>query len=146
MGLMEGNRYEHIKNIHVILYAMHVRMFFSIQIDIYDTYEDLLLSCDENDTPPTTGCLAFVRNTRFIYIQLSEEDCEWIPWVSGIESGQVWHISGCHYRKSVCLAHLVHLGQRVTRESREAQAVLEARERRQGYIKSVIVKQFNTEN
>ena len=67
-------------------------MFFSIQIDIYDTFEDLLLSCDENDTPPTTGCLAFVRDTRFIYIQLSEEDCEWIPWVSGTESGQVWHV------------------------------------------------------
>ena len=52
-----------------------------MQINIYDTYEDLLTSCDDNEIP-TDGCLAFVRNTRFIYIQLPGRRCEWVPWVS----------------------------------------------------------------
>ena len=40
-----------------------------------------MMSCDDNIAPPTEGCLAFVRNTRFIYIQSPGEDCMWLPWV-----------------------------------------------------------------
>ena len=57
-------------------------MIFFIQLDIYETYEDLMRSCNDTEVPPTTGCLAFVRNTRFIYVQMPGEDCDWEPWVS----------------------------------------------------------------
>lgn len=40
------------------------------------------MSCDDDEAPPTTGCLAFVRNTRFIYVQMPGEDCDWQAWVS----------------------------------------------------------------
>ena len=58
--------------------VMHCLM---IQISIYATYEELMLSCDLNEAPPTSGCLAFVRSTRFIYVQLPGDDCVWQPWV-----------------------------------------------------------------
>jgi hypothetical protein len=54
----------------------------SLQIKIYDTFDDLIMSCDENEIPPTDGCLAFVRDTQFIYVQMPGDDCDWQAWVS----------------------------------------------------------------
>ena len=54
----------------------------SQQINIYETFDDLMATCIENETPPTDGCLAFVSNTKFIYIQMPGDDCIWLPWVS----------------------------------------------------------------
>ena len=66
---------------HRILFICSCAIWSPMQINIYDTYDDLLTSCDDNEIP-TDGCLAFVRNTRFIYIQLPGQRCEWVPWVS----------------------------------------------------------------
>lgn len=63
--------------------------WFMTQISIYETYDELLLSCDLNEVPPTPGCLAFVRSTRFIYVQLPGEGCVWQPWVRTIIYGLI---------------------------------------------------------
>ena len=52
-------------------------------MDIYATYDDLLNSCTENPTPPIAGCMAFVLETHYIYVQLPGDDCDWAAWVSG---------------------------------------------------------------
>lgn len=67
---------------HQITNGYQLQVLFSLQINIYNTYEELMMSCDENISPPTDGCMAFVINTRYIYIQMPGDDCEWVPWVS----------------------------------------------------------------
>lgn len=56
-------------------------------MDIYATYDDLTNSCNESLTPPTPGCMAFVLDTRFIYVLVPGDNpgdnCNWVAWVSG---------------------------------------------------------------
>ena len=56
---------------------------FLIQIYIYETYEDLVRACDDETASSkiTDGCMAFVLETQFIYVQMPGESCEWLPWV-----------------------------------------------------------------
>ena len=77
-----------------------------IQMYIYDTYDDLMESCNESVIPPTDGCLAFVRNTRFIYIQIPGDDCDWQPWVSSclgtIQRAPPACVISIYFRLNVC--------------------------------------------
>lgn len=74
----EERKYVYLASNTIIL----VILVFFIQINIYETFDDLMMSCDDDEAPPTTGCLAFVRNTRFIYVQMPGEECDWQAWVS----------------------------------------------------------------